>query len=410
MDIAVIGLSHDTAPVHIREKVSFSDSKKIEIIDALLEKEPLECIILSTCNRSEIYVAANHINKAKEEVIRLLTTILGDEAEKYLYVNTGDVAAVHIFEVAAGLKSIVLGEDQILGQVRDAHTFSMEIGASGKVLNKLFREAVTCGKLIRSQLKISEYPLSISYIGIKFLKEQVGTLKGKKILVLGAGKMSKLALKYLALEEPSIVYIANRTFCKASDLAADLECGIPVGFDKRYELLEEVDVVITSTASPHLVLMKDQMPQLHKPLVILDIAMPRDVESTVGKLGHVKLFDVDDLQDISDKNSVKREELAKEAKSMTDSSVVEFMTWLKMTKVDPTIRSLNAKCQEIHEDSMHYIQNKLELTPREYKIIDKMMMASLKRLIREPVKALKEMDDEGKQEAYSKVLEELFEL
>ena len=410
MDIAVIGVSHDTAPVQIRERVSFSDSKKIEIIDEILEKEALECILLSTCNRSEIYVAAIHIEKVKEELMTLLTRLLGDGAEKYLYVKTGAQAVLHIFEVAAGLKSIVLGEDQILGQVKDAHAFSREMGASGKVLNKLFREAVTCGKLIRTQLKISEYPLSISYIGIKFLKQQLGTLKGKNILVLGAGKMSKLALKYLALEEPNTIYIANRTFCKASDLAAELEYGVPVRFDQRYELLQKVDAVITSTSSPHLVLTKRQMPELDHSLVILDIAMPRDVESTVRELEYITLFDVDDLQDISDKNSAKREKLAKEAQAITEASVAEFMSWLKMTKVDPTIKSLNAKCQEIHTDSMHYIENKLSLTPKEYKIIDKMMMASLKRLIREPVKALKEMDDEGKQETYTQVLEELFEL
>lgn len=410
MDIVVIGLSHDTAPVQIRERVSFSDSKKIEIIGQIFEKETLECVLLSTCNRSEIYVVTKQVEQAKQQLMTLLTELLGSEAEKYLYIKTGDQAVLHLFEVAAGLKSIVLGEDQILGQVKDAHAFSREMGASGKVLNKLFREAVTCGKLIRTKLKISEYPLSISYIGIKFLKQHVGTLKGKNILVLGAGKMSKLALKYLEIEEPNAIYIANRTFCKASDLASELKCSIPVRFDERYELLKKVDVVITSTASPHLVLVKNQIPQLDHRLIILDIAMPRDVENTIDELEYVNLFDVDDLQDISDKNSAKREELAKEAQSITASSVAEFMNWLKMTKVDPTIKSLNAKCQEIHTDSMHYIQNKLKLTPKEYKIIDKMMMASLKRLIREPVKGLKEIEDEDKQAIYTKVLEELFEL
>lgn len=410
MDIAVIGLSHVTAPVEVREKVSFTDSKKMEIIDILLEKSSKELVIVSTCNRSELYIAAKNIENAIEDVHELLNTILGQEAKSYLYIETGEEAIKHLFDVAAGLKSIVIGEDQILGQVKDAHAFAMEIGASGKVLNKLFREAITCGKLIRSELKISEYPLSISYIGIKFLKERLGTLADKKILVLGAGKMSKLALKYLALEEPEVIYIANRTFCKASDLADEIDKAIPVGFDKRYELLQEVDVVITSTASPHLVLLKEQMPHLNKPLTILDIAMPRDVESQVATLEDVSLYDVDDLQDISDKNSAKREELAEEAAKITRSYVEEFITWLKMIKIDPTIQSLNEKCQEIHRDSMHYIENKLDLTSREHKIIDKMMMASLKRLIREPVKALKEMDDTTKQEAYMSMLQELFDL
>lgn len=410
MDIAVIGLSHITAPVEIREKVSFADSKKIEIIDELLEKASNELVIVSTCNRCEIYIAAKDIKNAIEDVCTLLSGILEEAAEPFLYIRTGQRAVKHLFEVAAGLRSIVIGEDQILGQVKDAHAFAMEIGASGKVLNKLFREAITCGKLIRSELKISEYPLSISYIGIKFLKERLGTLKEKKILVLGAGKMSQLALKYLSLEEPGMIYIGNRTFCKANELACDLEQAIPVGFDKRYELIEEVDVVITSTASPHLILTKEQMPKLYKPLTILDLAMPRDVDSKIAMLDYIDLYDVDALQDISDKNTAKREALANEATEITKTYVEDFMMWLKMSKIDPTIRSLNEKCQEIHKDSMHYIENKLDLTPREHKIIDKMMMASLKRLIREPVKALKEVENMDKQEAYVKMLQELFEL
>ena len=410
MDIAVIGLSHITAPVEIREKVSFTDSKKIEITDELLEKASKELVIVSTCNRCEIYIAAKNIENAIEDVYTLLSSILGEEARCFLYTKRGQKAVKHLFEVAAGLKSIVIGEDQILGQVKDAHAFAMEIGASGKVLNKLFREAVTCGKLIRSELKISEYPLSISYIGIKFLKERLGSLKEKKILVLGAGKMSQLALKYLALEEPAIIYIGNRTFCKASELSYNLEQAIPIGFDKRYDVLNEVDVVITSTSSPHLILNKEQMPKLNKHLTILDLAMPRDVDSLIGILDYVDLYDVDDLQDISDRNTAKREALAMEATRITKSYVEDFMVWLKMIKIDPTIQSLNEKCEEIHRDSMHYIENKLELTPREHKIIDKMIMPSLKRLIREPVKALKEVENMDKQEAYVKMLHELFEL
>lgn len=410
MDIAVIGLSHITAPVEIREKVSFTDSKKIEVMDRLLEKEVRELVIVSTCNRSELYIAAKNIKRALENVLDLLTAILGLEAEDYLYIKKEDQAVSHLFEVAAGLQSIVIGEDQILGQVKDAHAFAMAVGASGKILNKLFREAVTCGKLIRSELKISEYPLSISYIGIKFLHDQLGSLENKKVLILGAGKMSRLALKYLALEKPSIIYIANRTFCRANDLADKTEQAIPVSFDRRYDLLDQVDVVITSTGAPHLILMKERIKKVSNPLVILDIAMPRDVEATVAELENIKLYDVDDLQDISDKNSKKRKQLAKQARKITSNYIEEFMTWLKMIKVDPTIQSLNQRCQEIHKDSMHYIENKLELTPREHKIIEKMMISSLKRLIREPVKVLKEIDDEGKQEVYRKVIEELFEL
>ncbi|MEG2475621.1 MAG: glutamyl-tRNA reductase, partial [Cellulosilyticaceae bacterium] len=310
----------------------------------------------------------------------------------------------------AGFHSIVVGEDQILGQVKEAQEFAMEIGASGKILNKLFREAITTAKLIKTQTKISQYPLSISYIGIKFLKEKMGSLEGKSALLIGAGKMNKLALNHLYEQHIGKVYMANRTHQKVADLTNLHKELIAIEYEKRYEILQEVDILITSTASPHLIIKQADMPNITNELYILDSALPRDVEECVGEDLHIHLYDIDDLKEISHKNSEKRYEIAQQADKIILESLEELIGWMHTIKIDPTIRSLNERCEEIEQDTMNYLKRKIDLSCKEEKIIEKMLRSSLKRLIREPISNLKEIKDKQKQEESIKLLEELFGL
>lgn len=411
MEIAVIGVNHLTAPIYIREQVSFTDSQKIEVLNQILDHHIKEAVILSTCNRSEIYICTEGITQ-KLEVIKDIyhDFCKGQGIRDYLFEKVGNEAIRHLYQVAAGLNSIVIGEDQILGQVKDAHEFAMEIGASGKILNKLFREAITAAKKIKTETKISEYPLSISYIGVKFLKEQMGTLTGKSALLIGAGKMNKLALNHLYEQNIGKVYMANRTSERVMSLMKEHPEIIPVPFDDRYEVLKEVDCLITCTASPHIILKEEQMPKLSKPLYILDIALPRDVENSIANHPEVWLYDIDNLQDISHKNSIKRNELAVQAEESIEESIDEFISWLHMTKIDPTIKSLHERCTEIESDTMNYLRRKMELSCKEEKIIEKMLASSLKRLIREPISNLKEIKDKDKQQEYINLIEELFDL
>ncbi|MGL5674838.1 MAG: glutamyl-tRNA reductase [Cellulosilyticaceae bacterium] len=411
MEIAVIGVNHLTAPIQIREQVSFTDTQKIEVLNQLLDYNVREAVVLSTCNRSEIYICSEHI----ESKIACVSTVYHDFSkaiglETYMFVKKGEEAIRHLYRVAAGLDSIVLGEDQILGQVKDAQEFAMELGASGKVLNKCFREAITTAKHIKAEMKISEYPLSISYIGVKCLRQQMGTLEGATGLLIGAGKMSKLALNHLYEEGVDTIYIANRTCKKAEDLKEQYEHIVPIPYEKRYEIMREVDFVITSTASPHLVVKEREMPELTKHLYMLDIALPRDIEESIGGHEHVHLYDIDDLQYIADHNTAKREALAEEAASVVEANLRELMLWLQTIKIDPTIKSLHDRCDEIQEDTMAYIRRKTNLSTKEEKIVEKMLMSSLKRLIREPIHNLKELQDQEKQETYNEIIKELFEL
>ncbi|CEN77251.1 glutamyl-tRNA reductase [[Clostridium] sordellii] len=411
MNFAVVGVNHNDTPIHIRENVSFTDTQKIEGINFLLDNGISEVVVLSTCNRSEIYIYSDDILKKIEIVKDFYEDFFNvDNIKEYLFCKTGQDAIEHVFRVAAGLDSIVLGEDQILGQVKDAHEFSKQLGASKKVFNKLFREAITASKDIKTTTKISHQPISISYIGIKCLKDRLGTLEGKNALVIGIGKMSKLAMKHLEEEKLNSIYVTNRSYEKLQDIQDEYKNLIPIKYEERYSVLEKVDVVISATASPHTVIKKENMPNLSNTLIMMDIALPRDIDKNIDTLENIEVYDIDDLKKISDENDKKRRELACTGELLIDENIDEFNDWLETIKIDPTIQSLNDKCTDIREDTLDYIYRKLDLNCKEKKIIDKMLTSALKRLIREPILNLKQIKDSGKQEEYIKIVEELFDL
>ncbi|CEO10878.1 glutamyl-tRNA reductase [Paraclostridium sordellii] len=411
MNFAVVGVNHNDTPIHIRENVSFTDTQKIEGINFLLDNGISEVVVLSTCNRSEIYIYSDDILKKIEIVKDFYEDFFNvDNIKKYLFCKTGQDAIEHVFRVSAGLDSIVLGEDQILGQVKDAHEFSKQLGASKKVFNKLFREAITASKDIKTTTKISHQPISISYIGIKCLKDRLGSLEGKNALVIGIGKMSKLAMKHLEEEKLNSIYVTNRSYEKLQDIQDEYKNLIPIKYEERYSVLEKVDVVISATASPHTVIKKENMPNLSNTIIMMDIALPRDIDKNIDTLENIEVYDIDDLKKISDENDKKRRELACTGELLIDEKIDEFNDWLETIKIDPTIQSLNDKCTDIREDTLDYIYRKLDLNCKEKKIIDKMLTSALKRLIREPILNLKQIKDSGKQEEYIKIVEELFDL
>ncbi|WP_042278364.1 glutamyl-tRNA reductase [[Clostridium] dakarense] len=411
MNIGVVGVNHNLAPIKIRECVSFTDIQKIEAINFLLDKGIEEVIILSTCNRSEIYIQSKDVNEKIKIVENFYENFFNaSNIKEYLFSKTNREAVEHIFNVTAGLDSIVLGEDQILGQVKDAHEFSMQLGASKKIFNKLFREAITTAKEIKNTTKISQQPLSISYIGVKFLEEKLGSLEGKNALVIGVGKMSKLTMKHLEEQKINNIYVSNRSHCKVEEIKSDYKNIIPIEYGDRYKIIKDVDIVISATASPHIVVKYDEMPKLNKKVYMMDIALPRDIDPKINELDNVEVYDIDNLKEIHDKNDEKRRKIAIGCQVIIDEKIHEFEEWLDSTHIDPTIESLNDKCVEIRKDTLDYIFRKVNLDSREQKIIDKMMTSALKRLIREPIINLKQIKDKGKREEYIKLVEELFEV
>ena len=413
MNIGVVGVNHNLAPINVREAVSFTDTKKIEAINILLDRDIDEIVILSTCNRSEIYISGENIQQKVDEVANFYKDYFGvKDIEQYLFKKTTLEAIQHLFDVTAGLDSLVVGEDQILGQVKDAHEFCMKLGATKKVFNKLFRDAVTTSKEIKTITKISQQPLSISYIGVKLLKEKMGTLEGKNALIVGLGKMNLLTLNHLEEENVKNIYIANRNIEKTKEIENKFDNIIPIEYSDRHKIIQEksIDIVISATSSPHLVIKYDDMPKLDKKIYIMDIALPRDIDTKLKELNYVELYDIDDLKEIHDKNDIKRNELAQKAQEIIKIKIDEFTEWLDLTFIDPTIQSLNSKCIEIKEDTLEYIFRKIDLNQREQKIIDKMLGSALKRVIREPIINLKQVKNKGQREEYIKVIEDLFEI
>ncbi len=410
MEIGVIGINHNNSPIEIREKFSFSESMKIESSDQILDKSTKEITIVSTCNRSEIYVASDNIELSINEVKEFYKDFFYfPQAEDYIFTKKGRDAIVHLYMVSAGLDSMILGEDQILGQIRDAMIFSMKLGFSKKVLNRLFMDAIAEGKKIRNKLKISEIPLSTSYIGINLLKKEMGSLKGKKALVIGAGEIGILAIKYLYEEDLEEIYVTNRTYEKVKGICENFNKLTPVEYDKRYNILENIDILVTATGAPHTIITYKDLKKLPEKLYILDLALPRDVESKIGEEENVILYHNDDLQKLSEENLLRRKELSEEAIEIINEDVNKYINWLSTLEVDPVIESLNKRCLSIKEDTVDYINRKIELDKREKKIIDKMVMSALKQFLREPIKILKQVDKENSEE-YIELMKELFQI
>lgn len=414
MSFAVIGVNHKNCPVEIRERVTFTHSKVIQGLQCLKKQGIKEVVILSTCNRSEIYIEDERVEEAQQKVIAFYKKCFkqsGSEEDlsPYLFCYQHEEAIRHLFRVAVGLDSIVLGEDQILGQVKTAYKDAMEQKTSGKITHKIFREAITLAKRIKSEMKISEYPLSISHIAIQFLKEKQGSLKGKRALIIGLGQMSKLTLQYLLEERLDQIYVTNRSHNKALEMKRVLKGIEVIPYEQRYEILHEVDFVISATASPHTILTYEEMPLIEKRLDIMDIAMPRDIDENIDKLPYVAVYHIDHLKEISKANTVIRETLSIKAEERIEEKILDLMKWLEQLKIEEVVQGLDRYCQDIKAHTTKLLAKKIGRSIDE-EVINEIMTETLKRCIRTPIVHLMKEEDTSKREAYAKVLSELFEL
>lgn len=403
MEFGYVGINYKNANQDVRDKVSFTDNQKIDFMQKASDRGVEQCMVLSTCNRSEVFFWAE-----TADVIRTLyeETFPAMETFSYLDCRSGDEALCYLFRVAAGLESMVLGEDQILGQVKDAFELAQTLGHTGKELNKVVREAVTCAKKMKTELKISEKPLSVSYVGIQQLKDMFG-IAGKKALVIGSGKTAVLALRYLYEYEIAAVTVCSRTFAHARELLEEFPGIEIVPYEKRYEKMKDCDIVVSATASPHLVV-KAECVEIDRSMAFLDLASPRDVDPAIADAA--LLLNLDSLDRIVEHNYKEREALVQQGQSMIDEALAETKEWLNATGVDATIESLQQKCDEIVSDSYEYLNRKLDLSAREQKIVKKILKASLRRLLREPILEMKQIESKEQQEEYQKVVRQLFQI
>jgi glutamyl-tRNA reductase len=418
MDIVVVGLNHKKTPIHIREKVSFAESKKEEAFEILKRAHFIkEYIILSTCNRSEIIAVVSDIDRGIDELKRFYISFFNlelESMENYFITKSSDKAVKHVFHVAAGLDSLVIGEDQILGQLRQAHEYALEKGATGSITNTLIREAITTAKKIKRQTKISENSLSISTIAVKFIEKMFKNLTDKKVLVIGVGKMSRIAIENLIYKGVKEIYVTNRTKGHAVDLSKRYdEIGV-VDFHDRYRMIKQVDIIITSTSAPHHVLTKEEFIKYYVPenkLCIIDIALPRDVEYSIGDLEGVSLYELDKLRSVADENFKIRMEAAKIASQIIIEDCIKFENWYNCLPIYPVIKDLKQYTSHIVNRELEaFTERNQHLNQKDLEQIELFTKSLVKKIFKKPLIELKRAGEDKQGELFARVTKELFGL
>lgn len=419
MHILTIGLNHKSAPVSVRERFAFSPSSLPRALKTLRNtKSILECAILSTCNRMEIYVVCDQLHTGRYYVKTFLAQWFNIDTEEFvdhLYMLDGNEAVEHLFEVACGLDSMVLGETQILGQVREAMQTAHEAGSTGTLLNRLFRQAVTVGKKAQSETEIGQNAVSVSYAAVELGKKIFDDFTGKTMLILGAGKMGELTAKHLQSNGADRVLVVNRSKERGEALAERFS-GEAYSFHHLEQAVEKSDVIISSTGSEEAVLTKEQVARVMKkrrnrPLFLIDIAVPRDIEASVHDIENVFLYDIDDLEGIVAFNKEERAKEAEKVRELILAEMDEFTSWLQTLGVVPLISALREKALNAQAEAMQRIERKIpDLTERERKILSKQTKSIVNQLLRDPIIQIKELAAEPGGEEALKLFERLFAL
>ena len=398
MKVLVAGLNHNTADIEVREKVAFNGSK---LQEGLLELKNLphvdEVVILSTCNRMELYAGVKDTEKASESIkifISEFHNIDRSLLDKAIYVYDDVDAVRHIFRVASSLDSMVIGEPQILGQLKEAFEFALEKKTTGILLNKLMKKAISVAKRVRSETRIAENAVSISFAAVELAKKIFTDLSAKVFMLLGAGEMAELAAKHLMSNGVKEVIVANRRYERACELAKEFS-GRPVALDNFLREMVHSDIVICSTGAPNYIVVKEQMQKVMKErkqrqVFIIDISVPRNIDPKINDLDNVYLYNIDDLQGIVDANMFERQKEAEKAERIIEEEIEPFFQWLSSLDSVPTIVALREKMEKIKNDEIEKLLNRLpDLDEKQRKAIEYMASSIVNKLIHPPTIALK---------------------
>jgi glutamyl-tRNA reductase len=395
--IQVLGVNHKTAPVAVREKLSFSNDLDAPF-SALKEISACdEFCFLSTCNRVEVIYTSSEQDKAARAIRDFLFSqcrVSDDEAVAYTYLHQGDKAINHLFRVAASLDSMVVGEPQILGQLKDAYRESSARKTTGVILNRLLHKAFSVAKRIRTETNIGSSAVSISYAAVELAKKIFGKLDNKKALLVGAGEMAELAAEHLINQGVTEVIVANRTLERAVTLAQRFN-GSAVALSELIPQLEVVDIMLSSTGAPGLILHKKDVKSVmrkrrNRPLFLIDIAVPRDLDPKLNGLDNVYLYDVDDLSNVVEMNKSERVHEAHTAERIVAEDTLKFLRWLDNMEVSPTIAAIRRKAEVIRQAELEKTFHHLHPSGKEKKSIDKLTAALVNKLLHDPIMFLKE--------------------
>ncbi len=393
----VYGMNHASAPLPVREKVAFPEDGIRDAVARLRRTAGVEeALLLSTCNRTELIVNMNVADAAATLAGFLLRErpVSAEELERHCYLHAGGEAVRHVFRTTASLDSMVVGEAQILGQVKEAYAAAGQAGTLGPVLDALFRRAFTAAKRVRTETGIARNPVSIAYAAVSLARDIFGDLHDNAVLIVGAGKMARLAAQHLMGNGVRTVVVANRSFQRADQLARELG-GRAVPFDRLFEEMEQADIVIASTAAPHTVIQRDDAQRLirarrGRPVFFIDIAVPRDVDPAVNEIDNVYLYDLDDLQGVVKANLDGRRHEVQSAEAIVEREAAAFLAWMRSLEVTPTIVELR---QRLHEIALHELERyhaRLDgLTPGQTEAVRHLAASLVNKLLHQPTVALK---------------------
>lgn len=417
MHLLVLGLNHKTAPVNIREKFAFSGETVIPALKVLHQYPTIEeNVILSTCNRLEIWTVASDREQGQKDMISFLQSFQAvrlkeEEIEQYFYFYSGEEAVLHLFRVASGLDSLVLGEGQILGQLKEVYEDACTAETNGLFLNSLFKKAIHVGKKIRRTTAIGANAVSVSTVAVDLAKKFLGNLTEQKVLILGAGEMGELTAKSLAVRGVKSIIVANRNFDRAEALAGVFD-GQAIHFHEIEDYLSKVDIVISSTGAPHYVLLPEQINSAMslrkgKRLVLIDIAVPRDIDPEVGKIAGVALYDIDDLKIVLEENMKQRELEAQKALKIIEEEIAEFKSWVK---INPVVALLRQRIERLRVRELeHALENKFSaLSNEDEEAVEKLTLEIMNKILDLPISAVMKRDDRQQQKI--EALVELFHL
>ena len=419
MTLFLLGVSHRTAPVDLREKLDFSSRDLGAAVEALVARSSAaESVVLSTCNRSEIYIASTDSDHARDEVVAFLSDyhqLPRDAFLPHLFAHRDMAAARHLFRVAAGLDSLVVGEPQILGQVKEAFQTAAERHCTGPLLSKTFHWAFGVGKRVRSETALGEGAVSVSFAAVALARKIFGRLEGRRVLVVGAGEISALTAQHLRSQGVAEIVITSRTHAHADALAAQVE-GRTVPWDDMRRAIADADIVLTATGSQRPIISRDDVRAVtgrrrSEPLFIIDVAVPRDVDPAVSDIEQVFLYNVDDLQGIVQENLARRGAEIARAEAIVAEEVSRFTVWQRSRRAIPTVVALRQRFDDVRRAELQRLEPRLSALPPDARArLDEVTRLIVEKLLLEPTEQLKALPDEETQAVYTEAVNRLFRL
>jgi glutamyl-tRNA reductase len=419
MNLIIVGLNHKTAPIEMREKLFFQPDKIGEALKRLLTSYDVnEGVIISTCNRVEVIGVAYEIEKGTWEIKRFLSEYHGiplEELDEYLYVHTAEDAVQHAFRVASSLDSMVMGEPQILGQVKDAYSRAVHNDTAGVIMNKLFHKTFSVAKRIRTETKIGSSAVSVSFAAVELAKKIFGELTGKSSMLIGAGEMAELAARHLLSGGVREIILTNRTYEKAVDMAREFN-GTAIMFREFPHYLKNVDIVIASTAAPKFIIRPDEVHDLMKerkqrPMFFIDISVPRNIDPLVNNIDNAYVYDIDDLQGVVQANLKERTKEARKAEAIIEEEIGTFYRWIKSLDVVPTIIALKNCFEGIRKAELEKAASQLEnLSDKDQQTLDAMTRAMVNKILHNPITHLKKESDKIEGDLFIDAVRRLFDL